>query len=73
LGHSKPISTYTTQASKRRRHEKFTSSQADVWTFSTPTERYFLRRGPNKEVVDEVLGESFNGVLVSDFYAAYPP
>ena len=42
-----------------------------VWTFSTPTERYFLRRGRNKEVVDEVLDESFSGVLVSDFYAAY--
>ncbi len=42
-----------------------------VWTFSTLTERYFLRRGRNKEVVDEVLDESFNGVLVSDFYAAY--
>jgi transposase len=42
-----------------------------VWTFSTPTERYFLRRGRHKEVVDEVLGESFEGVLVSDFYAAY--
>lgn len=42
-----------------------------VWTFSTPTERYFLRRGRKKEVVDEVLGESFAGVLVSDFYAAY--
>ena len=42
-----------------------------VWTFSTPTQRYFVRRGRNKEVVDEVLGESFDGVLVSDFYAAY--
>ena len=42
-----------------------------VWTFSTPTERYFLRRGRGKEEVDEALGESFNGVLVSDFYAAY--
>ena len=42
-----------------------------VWTFSTPTERYFLHRGRNKEVVDEALGESFGGVLVSDFYAAY--
>ena len=42
-----------------------------VWTFSTPTERYFLRRGRDKGVVDEVLGESFDGVLVSDFYAAY--
>ena len=27
-----------------------------VWTFSTPTERYFLRRGRNKEVVDEGRG-----------------
>ena len=26
-----------------------------VWTFSTPTERYFRRRGRNKEVVDEAL------------------
>ena len=42
-----------------------------VWTFSTPTERYFLRRGRNKEVVDEALGEEFAGALVSDFYAAY--
>ena len=42
-----------------------------VWTFSTPTERYFLRRGRGKEVVDEALGDSFSGVLVSDFYSAY--
>ncbi len=42
-----------------------------VWTFSTPTERYFLRCGRDKGVVDEVLDESFSGVLVSDFYAAY--
>ena len=42
-----------------------------VWTFSTPTERYFLRRGRNKEEEDEVLGESFGRVMVSDFYAAY--
>ena len=41
-----------------------------IWTFSTPSQRYFLRRGRNKEVVDEVLGEEFSGVLVSDFYAA---
>ena len=45
-------------------------SNGYVWTFSTPTERYFLRRGRDK-VVDEVLAESFGGVLVSDFYAAY--
>ena len=42
-----------------------------VWTFSTPTQRYFLRRNRSKAVVDEVLGEGFAGVLVSDFYAAY--
>jgi hypothetical protein len=42
-----------------------------VWTFSTPTERLFLRRGRNKEVVDEVLGEGFAGVVNCDFYAAY--
>ena len=42
-----------------------------VWTFSTPTERYFLRRGRGKAVVDEALGDQFAGVLVSDFYAAY--
>jgi hypothetical protein len=44
-----------------------------VWTFSTPTERYFTRGGRNKEVVDVVLGQDFAGVLASDFYAAYDP
>src|SRR5829696_7535222 len=42
-----------------------------VWGFSTRTARYFVRRGRNKEVVDEVLGPAFSGVLLSDFYAAY--
>ena len=42
-----------------------------MWTFSTPGQRYFLRRGRGKAVVDEVLGDGFAGVLVSDFYAAY--
>lgn len=42
-----------------------------AWTFSTATERFFLRRGRTKEVVDEVLGPNFAGTLVSDFYAAY--
>ena len=42
-----------------------------VWTFSTPTERFFVRRRRTKEVVDEVLGPTFTGTLVSDFYAAY--
>ena len=39
------------------------------WTFSTPTKRYFLRRGRGKAVVDEAPGQSFSGVLVSDCYA----
>ena len=42
-----------------------------LWSFSTESERYFVRRGRNKEVVDEVLGPDFAGVLISDFYAAY--
>ena len=42
-----------------------------LWSFSTERERYFVRGGRNKEVVDEVLGSDFVGVLVSDFYAAY--
>jgi hypothetical protein len=41
------------------------------WSFSTPTERYFLHGSRAKEMVDAVLGEEFEGVLVSDFYAAY--
>ena len=32
-----------------------------VWTFSTPAERYFLRRGRNKEVVDEALARTSPG------------
>ena len=47
------------------------SQRLFVWTFNTPTERYFVRRGRGKQVVDEVLGDGFGGVLVSDFYAAY--
>ncbi len=42
-----------------------------AWLFCTPTERFFLRRGRHKEVVDEVLGDAFAGVLCSDFYGAY--
>lgn len=42
-----------------------------VWSFSTPTDRYFVRRSRHKEVVDEVLGEAFSGVLCCDFYGAY--
>ena len=42
-----------------------------LWSFSTPTARYFARGGRHKAVVDEVLGPAFAGVLVTDFYAAY--
>jgi len=42
-----------------------------VWTFTTPSERYFLRDTREGRVVDEVLGETFAGVLLSDFYAGY--
>lgn len=42
-----------------------------LWSFSTERERYFVRGGRTKEVVDAVLGPAFVGVLVTDFYAAY--
>ena len=43
-----------------------------IWSFSNKKLRYFVaRRSRGSEVVREVLGESFSGVLVSDFYSAY--
>jgi transposase len=42
-----------------------------VWTFSTPTARYFVRGSREKAVLERELGAAFGGVLVSDFYAAY--
>ena len=43
-----------------------------LWSFSTPQVRYFLyRAGRGRTVVEEVLGDEFEGVLVSDFYGAY--
>jgi transposase len=43
-----------------------------TWGYSTPTERYFLYgRGRDAKQVEEVLGEEFEGVLVTDYYAAY--
>ena len=43
-----------------------------VWSFSTDLVRYFLyRKSRSAAVVKEVLGEEFDGVLVSDFYGAY--
>ena len=42
-----------------------------VWSFSTPTDRYFVRRTRHKAVVDEVLGDEFSGVRCCDFSGAY--
>jgi transposase len=42
-----------------------------VWTFSTPEARLFVRDTRAKRVLTETLGETFAGVLVSDFYGAY--
>lgn len=43
-----------------------------VWTFSTPTVRCFLYRPSRSgQIVTEVLGEAFDGVLVSDCYGGY--
>ena len=43
-----------------------------VWSFSTDKIRYFLyRKSRSATVVKEVLGEEFEGVIVSDFYGAY--
>jgi hypothetical protein len=42
-----------------------------LWSFSTPTERLFVHGRRDKTVVDAVLGPTFSGVLVTDFYAAY--
>jgi len=43
-----------------------------IWSFSTDRVRYFLyRQSRSSEVVKEVLGEEFEGVLVTDFYGGY--
>ena len=43
-----------------------------LWSFSTEQAHYLVRRKSRaSEVVREVLGEDFSGVLVSDFYGAY--
>jgi hypothetical protein len=42
-----------------------------LWSFATPTHRYYTSGGRQKAIVDTVLGPAFSGVLVSDFYAAY--
>jgi transposase len=43
-----------------------------VWSFSTDKLRYFVyRKSRAGSVVQEVLGEQFEGVVVSDFYGGY--
>lgn len=43
-----------------------------LWNFNTPEARYLLyRKSRGSPVVREVLGDTFEGVLVSDFYGAY--
>jgi hypothetical protein len=46
-----------------------------VWAFSTPDEQairyYVYDRSRGQRVVEEFLGEEFQGVLGSDFYGAY--
>ena len=43
-----------------------------VWSFSTQRVRYFVYdKSRASSVVKEVLGEQFEGVLVSDFYGGY--
>jgi len=42
-----------------------------AWTFSTPTERYFVRGSRERAVLEGAIGDDYGGVLVSDFYAAY--
>lgn len=42
-----------------------------VWTFSTPQARLFVHGRRARAMVDQILGETFAGVVVSDFYTAY--
>jgi hypothetical protein len=43
-----------------------------LWTFATPTVRYFVyRKSRAGAVPKEVLGEEFGGVVACDFYAGY--
>jgi hypothetical protein len=42
-----------------------------AWTFSTDTARVFVRGSRERAVLEAAVGEAYDGVLVSDFYAAY--
>lgn len=43
-----------------------------IWTFSTSDTRYFVfRRSRSGQVAKEMIGESYEGVVVTDCYAGY--
>ncbi len=42
-----------------------------VWVLATPNTRYFEIGRRNNEQIDSMLGESFSGIVVSDFYKVY--
>ena len=43
-----------------------------IWSFSTPTIRYYeYHHSRGGEIIKQVMGEDFQGVLGSDFYAGY--
>jgi hypothetical protein len=43
-----------------------------IWSFSTPDVRYFIRdRSRSGKVAESVLGQDYEGVVVSDFYCGY--
>jgi hypothetical protein len=41
-----------------------------AWTFSTATERWFVRGSRERAMLEAAIGDDYAGVLVSDFYAA---
>jgi len=45
-----------------------------LWTGSTSEESFFhVSKSRGSKVVDELLGEDYEGTMVSDFYSAYSP
>lgn len=43
-----------------------------LWSFSTPTLRLFVRSASRAHTIpEEVLGSSWRGILISDFYSGY--
>jgi transposase len=42
-----------------------------AWTLSTPSERFFAHGRRDGATFDALLGPDYEGVIVSDFYAAY--